>query len=295
MIMRKTILIILVFSSFILKGQNDNDVLNNIGSDFYNQGVDAFQNGKFREADSLYTKSIIYFYSNDAFFNRALTRLMLKDTCKACYDFKIAGEVFYDKEALNIYSNFCLLKSDTTYYNKKNQKLNNSIDYKYYEELKTSRCDSIIYGTVHEKNHNSTVMYSIYNLSNEKNVDIIATYLLIDSVKYYDFIYAYSFYDNNKVIIESFKSDFKKYLKAIYHFDSIANKDRYFNLNILVNNEGKVVKSIIEYNPFQQFDKTIRNKIKADIYYYALLMPKLKPAKLLGKYVSQTYVITIGL
>ncbi len=288
-------LILIIFCSINIKAQNDNGAINKIASDFYNQGVAAFENGQFKEADSLFTKSLFITYSNDAFFNRALTRLLLSDTCKACDDLKTAGEVFNDNEALKIYSSYCLRKCDTTYYDKQHKKLFSPIDYKYYEELKISRCDSNKYGTVHEKNHKSTIMYSIDNLQGEKNVDIIATYLLIDSVKYYDFIYSYSFYNKNKEIIESFKSNIKKYLNGIYNFDSIAHKDRYFNLNILVNNEGKVVKSIIEYNPFRKFDKTTRDNIESDIYYYALLMPILEPAKLFGKFVSKTYVITIGI
>ncbi|MFA4852845.1 MAG: hypothetical protein WC868_10340 [Bacteroidales bacterium] len=288
-----TLNLLVVFYS-ISFGQVTVSNLNKDSLGYYNLGVDAYNKNDIIKADSFFAKSLSCLLSKDALFNHALTRLILKDTCVACNNFKFVGEFYNDIEALNIYSEICLRHIDTIYYNKNYEKIENANGYKYYEEFRTPKCDSITSVFVHKKNHSSTKKIYIGNI-NIESVDIYATYKLIDSSKYYVFIYSSSFQTDNEDRIETFKNNLKKYLDAKYEFDKIPYGKRYFSVKILVNYEGKIVKSNIQSSPFEYFDKSTRNNIELDIYNSIEKMPQLKPGKYFGNPVNMSYEFIVGL
>ncbi|MFA4852451.1 MAG: hypothetical protein WC868_02665 [Bacteroidales bacterium] len=292
--MKYFILNFLVVFSSISFGQITIPKFNKDSLGYYNLGVEAYNKNDIIKADSFFAKSLSCVVSRDALFNHAVTRLILKDTCVACKNFKIVGEYYNDIEAFKIYIEICLQHIDTIYYNKKYEKIENASGYKYYEELRTPKCDSITEVFIHKKNHSLTKKTTLGDCKTE-SVDIYAAYLLIDSSKNYYFIYSSSFQKDNKVLVETFKNNLKKYLNVKYNFDEIPITPRNFSVKILVNKEGEIVKSIIQSRQFEYLDKSKRNNIELDIYNSIEKMPQLKPGKYFGKPINMWYEFLVEL
>lgn|GEM_PF-6241171 len=100
---------ILLFSLFVFfaigsRGQNLKSQL------FADEGISHLQLGNFAKADSLFDIALSVYPNVDAYFNKALTRLNMKDQCGFCDNMYMAA--FYeDVEADSLYNKYCLSKS----------------------------------------------------------------------------------------------------------------------------------------------------------------------------------------
>jgi hypothetical protein len=263
--------------------------------EYFDLGVTMFMKNEIRKADSLFTKSLLLQPSKDALYNRALTRLFLNDSCSGCLDLLRCSELFFDKKASDLYSRLCIKKIDTIFYDKKHNRIENEDGYKYYEEIINTKCKSLQYGYVHKKNHYTSVRINADLSKSDRNVDIYATYIIIDSIKYYDFIYSYTFGEDNKDNIEAFKERLTQYLDAKYKFENIPYAKRYCSVSVLINSEGLVIKSEIKSSPFDSFDKLTRANIEEDIINSFKTMPQLKPARLFGDLINIKYDLVFGI
>jgi hypothetical protein len=263
--------------------------------DYFKLGVAQFNKTNYKIADSLFTRSLSLQQSKDAYFNRAITRLILNDTCSACKDLLISSDAYFDKNAYKLYSKFCIQNVDTIYSDKNHKRIESKTEYKYYEETITTKCKSSSYGYIHKKNHYSSVVINADLSKSDRHVDIYAEYSIIDSIKYYSFIFNSTFTEDNQANIEAFKERLMQILSAKYKFDSIPYVRRYCSLDVLINSEGQVVKSEINSNPFKYFDKTTQENIINEIITSIKNMPQLKPEKLFGTPVSKMYYLIIGI
>jgi hypothetical protein len=293
-IMRTFFIGILLLISSLTYGQKRTKYTNKDALDYYNQGIIAYNMNSVKLADSLFYKSLKLEATKDCFFNHAMTRLILLDTCTACQDLKVASNFFFDAESKEKYYNICLRKVDTIYYDKKFQKINNSKEYKYFEEYIETKFDSNIYIITHKKNHHSTQTFGA-DIFNPKVVDIYAFSNIIDSIRFYSFIFSSMFEKNNKERIDSFEEFLTKYLDTKYNFDNIPHRDRYFNVELLINSDGRIYNCNILENPFNLLESTLRNEIESEIKYNILNMPKLIPDRFLGNPVNRIYKFTIGI
>ncbi|MDD2799713.1 MAG: hypothetical protein PHV20_14070 [Bacteroidales bacterium] len=96
---------------------------------FYVLGMNYLQKNDFLKADSLLTKyinsgSVFRIFKsyvggyNDAFYNRAIAKLGLKDTISACSDFHNAS-LLDDNEAFQYYCSYCINSIDSIFFDKK--------------------------------------------------------------------------------------------------------------------------------------------------------------------------------
>jgi hypothetical protein len=292
--MKTLIFILIIFYPIThAKGQ----ILSNNKKDtlgYFTKGFVAFNNGDILMADSLFYKSLKYGFSKDALFNYAMTRLLLKDTCTACKNFRLVGEYFNDSEANVNYRKICSPKSDTIYFSSKFIRLPNSHVYKYYEELIGDKCDSSFIGLIHKKNFSSTMKVTS-DIIHPKSVDIYATYKKIDSIKYYNYIFASTFYEDNMGKVDKFEDMLKIYLNAAYKLDNISYNQRYFTLVLYVDRVGNIINSKIITNPFDILDKTTREKIELDIKNFTNRIPQLIPAKFNGEKVDFECSFLVGI
>ena len=293
--MKYLIFLLFFYFSLISKGQESLGFRQKLAYDFYNNGVQAFRLNKYIMADSLFSQSLNYEINGDALFNRGILRFILNDTCSGCSDLFFAASGFSDKEALGIFYKTCVKSVDTTYYDKKFQILNSKTDYKYYDELLILKCDSSVQGYVHKKNHNKTHQSPVDYRIDTKNVDIIASYSSHNSLKYYDFIYFSTFEEDNKKVIEKFKSELEKFLNSKYNFEDIPYKDRYCTVTIYINPIGETIDYELNENPFYFFDKSLKENIKKDIVIYFKKIPQLKPALHFEKPVNFEYTFYFGI
>jgi len=91
-------------------GQNSGDK----SLEYYNEGLKMFQENKYKESESFFTLSAEISPHPDTYYNLALTKYNLKDTCGFCKNIKLAS--FYgDKEAGKLYVTKCI-KQDTIKY-----------------------------------------------------------------------------------------------------------------------------------------------------------------------------------
>jgi hypothetical protein len=292
--MRNCILILFVLCFLTSNGQNDTASLYDDAIDYFNQGIDAFKNNEIKSADSLFTRSLLIEFSKDALLNRALTRLLLNDTCSACRDLKIAGKYYNDTDALSIYSTYCLKQLDTIYFDSKYNRILTNYGFKYYEVLKKTICDTIMYGSIHKKNHFSTNEISFTSQCVDyKSVDVYASFLLKDSFRYYNYIYACT--DINKLSINTIEEQIRNLLVSKYNFDTIPHKNKYFSAYIYVNTEGKIVDTKMDFNPFEFFEIDLREAIEFDIFSTLKQVPPLAPVRLFGKRVNMQYYIIVGI
>lgn len=292
--MRTFVVGILSLISLLSYGQKSSKYTNKDALEYYNQGIIACNMNNIKLADSLFYKSLKLEATKDGLFNHAMTRLMLLDTCTACQDLKIAGNLFFDSESKEKYYKICLNKVDTIYFDKKFQKIYNPKEYKYFEEYIEPKFDSSIYIVTHKKNHYSTQALGA-DIFKPKGVDIYALSIIIDSIWFYSFIFSSTFEENNKKRIDYFEEFLTRYLNNKYDFGNLSYRDRYFKVQLLVNSEGQIYNCYILDNPFDIMDGTLRDEIKSEIKYNILNMPKLTPDSFLGTQVNRLYEFTIGL
>ncbi len=101
--------------------------------DYYNQGLEKFQQKNYTEAESLFTQSIRMSAHGDTYFNLALTKMKLMDTCGYCDNLKIARQ-YGDKKADSIYNKNCLHRNLIHYDNRKHP------DSSFYSEMAKYVC-----------------------------------------------------------------------------------------------------------------------------------------------------------
>lgn len=261
-------------------------------TDYFAQGVIAFQHNEIIKADSLFAKSYLIEPSKDALFNQAMTRFVLNDTCSACHNLELASKLFDDDNASQLFYTLCLTRFADNYYDKKYKKIENPDEYTYYEEIKTPKCQSVTYGIIHKRNHKSTVMLNHFLM---KSVDNYATYFILDSSKFFDFVYASTFEEDNREKIQEFKGRLKQYINAKYNFDEIPANKRFVTSVLLIDKEGAIVSSKIQTGSLAAFDESFRDTLESDLNSSLMLMPVLKPQKFMGKGVSSAYLLRIGL
>jgi len=294
--MKIRLFIIFILTSLIANAQlkafkNDSSRI------FYNKGVNLFNQGNFYDAELSFTKSLSFEVNKDAMFNRAITRVILKDTCAACNDFAIVNDMFLglEKEANTFFKNNCIKKIDTIYYNSKYEVCSSNYKYMYYEEIVTRKCDSIILGIIHKKNHNSTQKISMDFASSPQFVDVFATYKIIDALKIYDFIFDSTFEKDNNQIVDDFKGNLKGIINSEYDLKHIPYDKKYISVEIIIDKNGKVIRSQILKDPFDMLNEETSNKIREEVKNSSFKSLTMKPAKIFNKEVLIRYHLTIGL
>lgn len=101
------------------------------------RGIEAMQSGNYRGADSLFSLSLDLFKDPDTYFNRALSRLKLRDSLGFCTDMNEA-RLLGDTEAEKLYARKCIY-TDTVYYDSTYSVTNDLRKCFYYEIIETSR------------------------------------------------------------------------------------------------------------------------------------------------------------
>lgn len=285
--MRRLILILTLFYSLSIYSQNS--------SDLYNQGIIAFSKNQFVLADSLFTVSLKYRLSPDAFYNRAATKLVLRDTCNACKDLLFLKDNYMDKEGTKLLNEICFRKLDTIYYDKKFLPINKNEKYRYYEVTQYPKCDTIVKGEIHKYTHKSTtVQVSALNLNIEKS-DIYALYVMQSNTKYYISIYSSTFGIDNKEVLDKFKEFFKSYFSKKFDFSKLKHANKWISMDLYIDDEGNLTNGKIVDNPFSVFDIELQNQIKTEIIESLKRIPKLIPEKLANINVHRRFSIGLGL
>jgi hypothetical protein len=82
--------------------------------EYYNEGLQMFRGKKYKAAESLFTLSAEILPHPDTFYNLALTKYNLKDTCGFYKDVKLAS-LYGNTEAGKLYFTKCI-KHDTVKY-----------------------------------------------------------------------------------------------------------------------------------------------------------------------------------
>lgn len=161
------------------------------GENYFIRGNQALKSGNYPLADSLYTLSLNTYRSEDVFFNRAIARLMMKDTLHCCDDFKVAANYFYDEQAQTSFNLMCCMEVDTCYYDKKMNPVDKG-NHRYYEIIKKLKYENEVLGTIHdvEESHPQMTLdfaekNSLTGIFNNQT-DLIASYKIINGEKYYN-------------------------------------------------------------------------------------------------------------
>ena len=261
---------------------------------YYNEGVQAYYRNDIVGADSLFRKSISCQVTKDALYNYSQTRMYLKDTCAACISLKIIYSRFKDVDATKHYFAACNIYSDTTYYDKSFKKMNTAVGYKYYEVMQNFRYDLYPRGEIHKKGHRGTHRNYIFELKSD-DVDVCGSYQIIDSIKYYDFMFTSVFDEVNKELIADYSDKIKRYMNAKYDFSKIPENNRLFDVNVLVDNKGKIAKCTMTSKCFEVLEQPVQDEIIKDVSELFKNMPNLKPEKFLEEPVGKQYNITVYL
>ncbi len=278
-----------VMGQFLLDPQKSKEALR-----YYNEGVQAYYKNDIVAADSLFGKSLVYQITKDALYNYSQTRMYLKDTCAACNSLKIIYSKFKDKDATKQYFAACNIYSDTTYYDKSFKKTNTAVGYKYYEVIQNFRCDLYPRGEIHKKGHKGTLRSYMFDLKSD-DVDIVANYMVIDSIKYFDFVYYSEFEDVNKELMAEYSAYIKKYIRVKYDISKVDENSRFISVDVLIDKKGKIIKCELKSRYFEVLEQTIQDDIRKDVEKLFLRMPNLKPEKFLDQPVDKSYSISVTL
>lgn len=172
--MRKLILISLFFEMVAFSQQSN-----------YEKGVLAFSNEEYTYADSLFSLDIYETNNPNSYYNRGIIKLFFNDTIGFCND--LATSSISDSESIvdSIYKSNCYHNIDTSYYDK-SYKLIQKGKHRFYEIRKYLRYKKVIEGEIHDLK--SDLMRG--ELSNSewkvKKIDLIATFVIKDSIKIFN-------------------------------------------------------------------------------------------------------------
>jgi TonB family protein len=84
---------------------------------YYNKGLKMFEEGNYKQADSLFSYSAKLQPHRDTYYNLALTKFNLGDTCAFCDNLKNA-EKYGDYESGVLYDNKCIVKRKVNFDNR---------------------------------------------------------------------------------------------------------------------------------------------------------------------------------
>jgi TonB family protein len=135
--MKKTMLFIFYFTSLICFSQNKEAIKwigfsqNEEAIKLYDKGVKAFNKNDYKVADSLFTLSVKIEPHKDTYYNLAIAKEKLNDSCGFC-DCLYKASIYGDTESGKLYNSKCL-KTDTIFY--KNIKEKN-VNYFYTTTIK---------------------------------------------------------------------------------------------------------------------------------------------------------------
>lgn len=118
---------------------------NNEAIILYNKGVKAFNSNDLEAAESFFTRSAKLEPHKDTYYNLAMVKDKLKDSCGYCVCLRKAGS-FGDTEAKALYDEECET-TDTVFY-----KRNNDKDAAFFYTMNTRRCSSIKFYRLYKKN-----------------------------------------------------------------------------------------------------------------------------------------------
>lgn len=211
---------------------------------FVNMGNEAFSSGNYPLALTYFNEALKEAFDVNICINRGLTFLMLNDTCSACRDFKISAAGFdgvpikFAKDVELVYKNVCKFQSDTIYFNKNGQTCHKD-DFRFYEVINKYACETNQSGELHKKGKQTQTIA----LSGVKYItDKVASFEVIESVKYYYFI------DNvlpgltYRAKIENYEADLKKHINKKFVFNDLPYKEQYINGRIYFNSAGIIIK-----------------------------------------------------
>jgi TonB family protein len=112
-----SILDVTAFCQMVLIDPSDPWFQNKIQSDdLYNKGLKMFDQAKYHEADSLFTLSTQFMPFRDTYYNLALTKFHLGDTCGFCDNLKNADKLG-DVEAEKLFNAKCHIKRKVNFKN----------------------------------------------------------------------------------------------------------------------------------------------------------------------------------
>ena len=260
--------------------------------EFFKDGSLLIEQGDYYGADSLLTLALCNFKNVDVYYNRAMARLLQKDTIGFCADISVATNKYFDVKSGELFNKFCCLKVDTVFYNKKFETISNN-NYRYYEEIRQLKYDTLTIGTVHDSKAKNTQIN--FDLGCEENLlgvnfqktDVIGVYVIHDSTKFFN-LCEVSAAPINKDRYDDVKKKGKLMFKAKYNHlkDEYGLDELNILYSIMVTESGTIKKvDFISIYP----DVPIENKIddiEKDLLDIVMHYPKLKPAILKGKAVS---------
>jgi hypothetical protein len=259
--------------------------LDSIGLNYYYKGSEFINLGDFKGADSLLTLALCSYKTQDVYYNRAVSRLLLADTSGYCLDLGIAANKYFDKQAAGLYNHDCCIKVDTFFYDRKRIKTDKS-DYRYYEIVKYPRYDSVINGSFHDTKSNEGVVSFDFGCSsnflgvNTSTSDIIAGYVIEDTIKYYfKSTKPISIYNSAAYKDLKYRATilFSKKYSEIKTENQKESLEVYFK--VIFDSEGNVVK--VQYKGF--YPEILYNgniqELEKDLLDVARHYPKVYPAK----------------
>ncbi len=298
--MKKTITtLFLLLLLFNLKAQTIGDYNNK-----YQLGLDNLNKGDYKMADSLISQCLnqfnplsiflidVYGLStpiNNIYFNHAIVKLGLNDTCSYCSEMHNAS-IYNDNEAFNYYINFCLKSIDSTYFDKKYSQTTKDkaryITIKYFDKYANKYFGRVLDTKVKEKKN---IVVKVINFGN-----IIGLFRIENNDTIFTKLVGYSFIPKFK----KWNNDYYGYVESILSYPEDKNLAyQKYNCNTL-NVDYKVI--IVENGiagriELEKTTPSNLDKIYIDEALKAVnqILGYIKPGNILGKNVKTEVLIPI--
>lgn len=235
------------------------------GLRFYNRGIDAFEKYNFREADSLFTLALSSYKNEDVYYNRAMTKVLLKDTLGFCSDLNIAAYIFYDKTAAQIFNHSCCNKADTIYHDKKGL-LTDNTNYRYLEVVLVPKYEKDTIAYIHHRYKKDKVGVSdnglILGNMAFRNTDIVGIYYLRSGVKTYYRAEKHANFSANVALISRKKIDFRN---KYGHPKDEKDTETVLGIKFLVDQNGQISNIRLEETIPIMLDEKVQQEMEKDV------------------------------
>jgi hypothetical protein len=239
----------------------------------YEKGILFLQNGDYVKADSMFTLAIEALPFDDAYFNRAITRLKMHDMKGFSLDIKKASS-YDDKEAEKLHKQYCI-NVDTIYYTEAFEKVKNK-SY-YLEIINQEKYYDFIEGFVYDKKENLIAKYKIQN--NFK------WFVLSPNMP--------EFIGGEKKLLKFIKTHLVYPISEMDAYKKYAGTAVTVYVQFDISSKGKVENVQISDDKKEQTKKYISENFVNEAMRVVGLLPDFKPGTFMGKPIVVRYVAPI--
>lgn len=270
-IMKPKVLILLFFGILSLSTVE--------GQKYFSIGTEYMHENQFEQAEPYFSTAIKNKETLQAYYNRAVCRIMLENWEGACEDLSVINEYYKsDEESTRLYNLYCCSNVDTVFLTK-DFGIAQSNKFKFYQITKIRSYENDTIGSIRRKRgtyDDNTLAIDPFGafIIKYNNSNIFAEFYISNSTRIYTYIQDQRPMPLEETGLEIFEAQLNKIIMKYYPKHTLASGIEVIQFSIIISPSGEVFKLLqlnqIPPNPItsireevvEEISKLIQNNLK---------------------------------